>query len=307
MAIEQRIINAESDGRRHARNPNSSAYGPGQFISSTWLNMIARYRPDLMQGRSQAEVLALRSDPALNEEMTKRYGEENGRYLAGRGYAPSDENISLSHFAGPQGAAALLANPEKPARELLSPAAIKANPFLANWTGADVINWAGKRIAEPGTEVAKTPRAATPSDPFNTADVVASMAPTAASPTTPPAAAQPAPAQKEQAVLPFLASLFESGAGAAAGGAGVGSLGSALSGSGGLLSSLFGEGGFDFGKMMNSSGQPDPANPLAGAQVPQTPAMQRPQVDMSRLQALLANRPTLGQGPGLLSSPTMLR
>lgn len=72
-AVDQfvdRIIGVESGGRADAKNPKSSATGAGQFISSTWLGMMKKYRPDLMAGKSNEEVLALRNDPVLSREMT---------------------------------------------------------------------------------------------------------------------------------------------------------------------------------------------------------------------------------------------
>jgi len=303
MAVENKIINAESGGQRYEKNPRSSAYGPGQFLSSTWLNMISRYRPDLMQGRDSAAVLALRTDPTLNAEMTRRYGEENGRFLASKGFEPNEGNIYLAHFAGPSGAVKLLQNPDKPAAEVLGPAVVEANPFLANWKAADVDAWADRKMGWKPVTGAPLPREAadamaqSSSPPPIPKDAIASAA---GSPNSAPAAAQP---QKEMAVLPFLASLFGGGAGAGAAAGGAAGLGSQLSGSGGLLSSLFGGGeggGFDFSKMMNDGGQPDPTNPLAGQPgAPPMGLMPRPQVDMRGLQAMIANRPQLG-GPGVL-------
>jgi hypothetical protein len=292
MATVERIINAESGGNRYTRNPRSTAYGPGQFLGSTWLNMISRYRPDLAQGRSRADLLELRSDPAISAEMTKRYSEENGRFLASHGYEPTDANLYLAHFAGPQGAVNLLANPDKSAAEVLGPRVIEANPYLANWKASDVAQWAGRKMGGPEP----SPVAAMPT----TAPIMATPRGAITDDILAQAQGSAAPQQKEPtAMLPFLASLFGGGAGAAAG---LGSsLGQSMAGSGGLLSPLFGEGGFDFGKMMNDTGQPDPANPLvANPAQPQVGMMPRPQVNMQGLQAMLANRPVLGGGPNIL-------
>src|SRR5690606_14184814 len=89
-AVDQfvdRIIGIESGGRADAKNPNSSATGAGQFISSTWLGMVRKYRPDLMNGRTNGEVLALRNDYALSREMTRLYAQENANFLAAQGLA----------------------------------------------------------------------------------------------------------------------------------------------------------------------------------------------------------------------------
>jgi hypothetical protein len=156
MALTEKIIGVESGGRRYAKNPRSSAYGPGQFISGTWMQMIEKYRPDLMQGRSRAEVLELRSDPKISREMTDAYARENAEYLKSRGLEPTEGNTYLSHFAGPEGAAALLSNPNAPAKSVLSPAAIEANPFLAGWSSRQVIDWASGKMGGQPTAAAKS-------------------------------------------------------------------------------------------------------------------------------------------------------
>src|SRR5690625_2992112 len=49
-SIDAAIILLESGGVDSAKNPESSAAGAGQFIESTWLDMIRRYRPELRMG-----------------------------------------------------------------------------------------------------------------------------------------------------------------------------------------------------------------------------------------------------------------
>src|SRR5687767_5081598 len=101
--IEHQIA-AESGGDPYAKNPRSSAYGVGQFISSTWMDMVRKYRPDLLQGRSTAQVLALRSDPGLSREMMQHYNAENAGALQEAGFAATPGNLDLAYFAGPGGA-----------------------------------------------------------------------------------------------------------------------------------------------------------------------------------------------------------
>lgn len=149
MAID-RIIAAESGGRADARNPRSSATGLGQFIESTWLSMIAKHRPDLAQGKSREEILALRTDPDLSRAMTEAYAAENAARLTGAGFEASPANTYLAHFAGPGGALRVLgADPSAPAGALLGDAAVTANPFLRGMTAGDLIAWAGKKMGAP--------------------------------------------------------------------------------------------------------------------------------------------------------------
>ena len=58
-ALADRIVHIESRGRANAKNLLSSATGAGQFIDTTWLDMIRRNRPDLAEGRTRTQILAL--------------------------------------------------------------------------------------------------------------------------------------------------------------------------------------------------------------------------------------------------------
>lgn len=147
MGLIDSIIGAESGGDANAKNPNSSATGAGQFISSTWLDTIKAARPDLAQGKSDDELLALRSDPQLSRQMTEAYAAQNGEVLAKAGHPVTPGNTYLAHFAGPQGAVSVLnADPAAPVSSVMSPGAMKANPFLQNMTVADLRAWADRKM-----------------------------------------------------------------------------------------------------------------------------------------------------------------
>lgn len=158
-AVDQfvdRIIGIESGGRADAKNPNSSATGAGQFISSTWLGMVRKYRPDLMNGRTNGEVLALRNDYALSREMTRLYAQENANFLATQGLAQTPGNIYLAHFLGPRGAAQVLkAAPGASIESIVGPDAVKANGFLSGKTAGWVVSWADKKMG--GAKAASAP------------------------------------------------------------------------------------------------------------------------------------------------------
>jgi len=146
MSVE-RIISAESGGNAYAKNPRSSATGAGQFIDSTWLNTIGKYRPDLVQGLGRDQILALRTDPALSKEMTAAYAKENQGLLSAAGVPVNDGTTYLAHFAGPQGAIKVLqADPTAPVGGILGEKVVAANPFLANMTAGDLVGWAGKKM-----------------------------------------------------------------------------------------------------------------------------------------------------------------
>ncbi len=147
--LAKALIRAESGGRARARNPRSTATGAGQFLEDTWLETISKHRPDLAAGKSRAEILALRNDPGLSAEMTERYAADNSSYLSGRGIDPTPQALSLAHFAGPGGAVKVYSDPNETVRSLLGEDAVAANPFLKGKTGADLIDWAGKRLDSP--------------------------------------------------------------------------------------------------------------------------------------------------------------
>lgn len=187
MALDDQIISAESGGNPAAKNPNSSATGPGQFIDSTWLSMIGRYRPDLAQGRSPDQILAMRSDPALSRQMTSAYAQENAQTLQNAGLPVNPGTIYLAHFAGPQGAVGLLsADPSAPASSVLTPAAVKANPFLKGMTVGDVRDWASRKMGgnssatagptgAPGTSAVAPAGASSPSSPVAPAGMLSDL------------------------------------------------------------------------------------------------------------------------------------
>jgi len=157
--IEHQIA-AESGGDPYAKNPRSSATGVGQFISSTWMDLMRRYRPDLVQGRSTMQVLGLRTDPALSREMMGHYNAENGATLQGAGFEASPGNLDLAYFAGPAGARAVLgADPNTPVTQLLTPGAVAANPHIRNMSAGDLIAWAHRRGNKGGSAPTQGARA----------------------------------------------------------------------------------------------------------------------------------------------------
>lgn len=160
MALVDHIIGAESGGNPNARNPRSSAAGLGQFIDSTWVSMLAKHRPDLVAGKSPGELLALKSDPQLSRDMTAAYAADNAGILSKAGLPVTPGSTYLAHFAGPQGAVGILnADPSMPVSSILTPGAVKANPFLQGMTAADLRAWADRKVG--GSTPAAAPTTAT--------------------------------------------------------------------------------------------------------------------------------------------------
>lgn len=154
MGVIDQIIGVESGGNPTATNPRSSATGAGQFISATWLDMIRRNRPDLAEGRSPEDILALRNDPQLSRDMTEAYASENGKTLSDAGLPVTPGTTYLAHFAGPSGAVSIMkAAPSAPAGSVLGEAAVKANPFLAKMTVSDLRAWADRKMGGAGSAI----------------------------------------------------------------------------------------------------------------------------------------------------------
>lgn len=162
MGLIDSIVGAESGGNPNAANPNSSASGPGQFIDSTWLSTLRQHRPDLVQGKSDADLLALKTDPQLSAEMTGAYAGDNQAILSKNGLPVTPGSTYLAHFAGPQGAVKVMqADPNAPVGDILGSAVVKANPFLAGMTAQGLQAWAAKKMGAsaptPGPQSQPTP------------------------------------------------------------------------------------------------------------------------------------------------------
>ena len=166
--VVERIMRIESNGDPNMRHNRTSATGLGQFLDETWLDMIRAYRPDVLRGRSQAEVLGLRNDPNLAREITARFAEQNIVTLRRRGLPVTAGAVYLAHFAGGAGAAAILSAPEdadaasvmaradatgRTRREKL----ITANPFLEHFTVADLKRWANRKMRDPEERTPRLP------------------------------------------------------------------------------------------------------------------------------------------------------
>jgi hypothetical protein len=163
-SLEDRFVNAESGGRSDARAATSSAAGPGQFIDSTWLDIIRKHRPDLIEGRTREQLLAMRTDPVhagLSKELVGAYSRDNAEILRRAGIDPTDRNLYLAHFFGPGDAVKVIkADPSTPVSAVVSPASVEANVFLKSMTAGRAGRWAEKKVGTSGAAAA-TPASST--------------------------------------------------------------------------------------------------------------------------------------------------
>jgi hypothetical protein len=161
MSYSDSVIQAESGGDPNSQDPNSSASGPAGFINGTWLSVLRQHRPDIAQGKSDDELLALKTNPQLAGQMADAYAADNAAILAKNGLPVTDGSKYLAHFAGPQGAVKILqADPNAPAADILGPAAAKANPFLAGMTAQGLQAWAAKKAGVTVPTGGQAPQAA---------------------------------------------------------------------------------------------------------------------------------------------------
>lgn len=143
-----RIIGYESGNDPNIKNKKSSAEGLGQFIDSTWFHMVRKYRPDIANGKTNAQLKALKKDPALSREMTTRYVEENAALLKKHGFPVNVRNLYVMHFLGSgEGPKLLRADPNQPVSSFISAQSIAANKtVLSGKTAQQVLDWAARAM-----------------------------------------------------------------------------------------------------------------------------------------------------------------
>lgn len=135
-------------GDPNAKNPRSSAAGNGQFLGyldksgvghGTWFDMVKENRPDLAKGKTDAQILAMRGDPALNDQMTQAYARDNAVGLKASDHQVNGATLALAHRFGITDAKDILdASPATPISSLVRPAVMRANPDLQGKTAGDV-------------------------------------------------------------------------------------------------------------------------------------------------------------------------
>jgi len=135
-----RLMGAESGGRSNVKNPRSTAVGAFQFIRSTFLEVVRNHFAAEVADLKDNEILALRTDTDFARRAAAAYSYDNIDQLKRNGLDPTFAQLRLAFLLGARDAARLIqAQPQRPVCEILPRAVIKANPFMANMTAADLL------------------------------------------------------------------------------------------------------------------------------------------------------------------------
>lgn len=133
----------ESGGNPTAANPLSSALGADQFTEGTWLNTVKQEKPAWAEGLSREQILAQRTNPEHSGDMATSLDRNNAAALTSAGLDATPDNLYAAHHFGEKaGVEFAKAADETPVADILSPAAIRANPYLKGKTKGEVVaNW----------------------------------------------------------------------------------------------------------------------------------------------------------------------
>ncbi len=82
------------------QNPESTANGVGQLIDSTFLSTVAAHRPELMVGRTPAQVVALKNDPTIATQMFELHTADNTASLTKAGIPVTPTTLDGMHWFG---------------------------------------------------------------------------------------------------------------------------------------------------------------------------------------------------------------
>lgn len=149
-----RVSQIESGGNPNAKASTSSALGEFQFIESTWLDIMNKNFPNVVEGKSRQEILALRTDSGLSRKAATALANENAQVLEQNGVEVNDANLYLAHFLGSRAAANLLRSPDgTDVEDILPASAVKANrSVLEGKKVRDVVAWAQTKMNQQNRE-----------------------------------------------------------------------------------------------------------------------------------------------------------
>lgn len=158
--VDARTLRVEGTGK----NPRSSAEGYGQFTRDTWLDTVKRSAPEVAQGKSDDQILAMRNDREFATRMVRSLREENAKALRQAGQDVTPGTTYMAHFLGAGDAVKVLSAPEDtPIGMVVQSRSIASNPevFAGVKTVGDMKRWAEGKMSgvvldptDPGSKVA---------------------------------------------------------------------------------------------------------------------------------------------------------
>lgn len=152
----------ESGGRADAKAKTSSATGLHQFIGTTWLGYVRKLKPAWAEGKTEAEILSLRTDPQASKEIFDAYTADNVAALRRAGAPVNPFTAYAAHHFGPNKGVTFAKAPDTARMEdILTSAQLDANPYLKGKTKAEAITtWvdrARRQGVDLGNVVARIP------------------------------------------------------------------------------------------------------------------------------------------------------
>jgi len=140
-------------GEGTGKNPDSSAYGPYQFIDSTFVGQFRKHYPEQARGMSDRDIVRLKNSPEgreISADLGPKFIAENAKVVENAGFEPNAGNVYLAHFLGPRDALRVLrANPEDSVAKIVDPDSIRANKVLqGGQTAGGIVNWAHNYMAK---------------------------------------------------------------------------------------------------------------------------------------------------------------
>lgn len=142
-----RLTIVEAGGRETAKNPLSSALGPFQFITSTFLDITRRHFLPETSGLQPAKVLALRTDRAFSRRAAAAYTLEAAAILSNNNIVPTRANLRLAYLLGAGSAVRVLkARTDTPVAGILGGAVVRANPFMKGMAAGDLARWSERNM-----------------------------------------------------------------------------------------------------------------------------------------------------------------
>jgi len=157
------LMEAESGGRLHKKNPRSSALGPFQFIESTFLVVVNKHFAHEVAGLTERQILARRTEIIFSRRAARAYTNDLISALKTNGLPATKLNVRIAFLVGPSAVVRLLKAPHhKPLKEVLSAHAIASNPFMSGATIAKLVRKAAADVSATAATMRPAPPLAEP-------------------------------------------------------------------------------------------------------------------------------------------------